>query len=64
MQTYVAGTDKTTVTMVRDYIARIDAAMDAGDFMAAERLIDNVAEVRNIPFRIEFTAQFDAHCEV
>lgn len=54
---YVAGTDKKTVKMASDMIAQIQAKIDEGFFDEAERMIDSVQEVRNIPFRIEFNAQ-------
>ena len=54
---YVAGSDKKTVKMVAKLIADINAKMDAGQFEEAERLIDGVQDVRNIPFKIEFAAQ-------
>lgn len=54
---YVAGSDKKTVKLVAKLIADINAKMEAGLFQEAERLIDGVQDVRNIPFKIEFAAQ-------
>lgn len=54
---YVPGSDKKTVKMVAELIAAINAKMEEGLFQEAERMIEGVQDVRNIPFKIEFAFQ-------
>jgi len=54
---YIIGSDKKTVEIAAEWVARINAAMDSGNFTEAERLIETAMSSSNRPFLAEFAHQ-------
>lgn len=60
MSRYAVGSDPVTVRLAKEACAKVDAQIQAGNFVEAERLIDVFCNAANRPFRAEFVNQAEA----
>lgn len=54
---YIVGSDKKTAQIAAETVARVNAAMDSGNWQEAERIIETAMQSPNQPFIAEFSAQ-------